>query len=62
MKQNNGSETQNVENHPKYNTYGNAFLYIPGFKIKLNACELIKKKIVKKKKCWSNEKSGLISS
>ena len=43
------------------NTYCNAFLYIPGFKIKLNACELIKV-FCEKKKRGSNEKSGLISS
>ena len=61
MKQDNGSETEKVENYPKYNTYGNAFLYIPGFKIKLNACELIKV-FCEKKKRGSNEKSGLISS
>ena len=31
MKQDNGSETEKVENYQKNNTYCNAFLYIPGF-------------------------------
>ena len=36
---------------PTNNTYCNAFLYIPGFKIKLNACELIKV-FLWKKEAW----------
>ena len=50
MKQDNGSKTQKVENYPKYNTYCNAFFYIPGFKTKLNACELKKKVFLWKKR------------
>ena len=52
MKQDNGSETEKVENYQKNNTYCNAFLYIPGFKTKLYACELKKKFILWKKEAW----------